>query len=78
MENRSRSSGRGTTPPPMSEHAFAMLGVEELAYVRPVFVNGSLLWAVLGADGTSLALAPSRELAFAAAIQADRMPLSVH
>jgi len=63
---------------PMSEHAFAMLGVEDVAYIREVTVDGNKAWAIIGADGTSLALAPNRELAFAAALQADRTPVSAH
>jgi len=63
---------------PMSEHAFAMLGVEDVAYIREVMVNGTKAWAIIGADGTSLAIAPDRELAFAAALQADKTPVSVH
>ena len=63
---------------PMSEHAFAMLGVEDVAYIREVLVNGTRAWAIIGADGTSLAIAPDRALAFAAALQADKTPVSVH
>ena len=63
---------------PMSEHAFAMLGVEDVAYIREVTVDGNKAWAIIGADGTSLALAPNRDLAFAAALQADRTPVSAH
>jgi hypothetical protein len=62
----------------MSEHAFAMLGVEDVAYIREVTVDGNKAWAIIGGDGTSLALAPNRELAFAAALQADRTPVSAH
>lgn len=71
---------KDSTPhsPPMSEHAFAMLGVEDVAYIREVFVNGTKAWAIIGADGTSLAIAPDRDLAFAAALQADKTPVSVH
>ncbi len=71
-----QGSNSGTSP--MSEHAFAMLGVEDVAYIREVSVDGNKAWAIIGADGTSLALAPNRELAFAAALQADRTPVSAH
>ena len=63
---------------PMSEHAFAMLGIEDVAYIREVQINGTKAWAIISADGTSLAVAPDRDLAFAAALQADKMPVSVH
>jgi hypothetical protein len=75
MQNKHSSSPNS---PPMSEHAFAMLGVEDVAYIREVLVNGTKAWAIIGADGTSLAVAPDRDLAFAAALQADRTPVSVH
>jgi len=67
-----------TPAAPMTEHAFAMLGVEDVAYIREVLVNGTKAWAIIGADGTSLAIAPNRDLAFAAALQADKTPVSVH
>jgi len=74
---QSRHSSNPHTSP-MSEHAFALLGVEDVAYIREVIVDGNKAWAITGADGTSLALAPNRELAFAAALQADRTPVSAH
>jgi hypothetical protein len=43
-----------------------------------VLVNGTKAWAIISADGTSLAIAPDRDLAFAAALQADKTPVSVH
>jgi len=77
MQNRSSNSGR-VAYPAMSEHAFAMLGADDIAYIKQVEVDGNSLWAIIGADGTSLALAPNRDLAFAAALQSDRTPVSVH
>ena len=65
-------------PPAMSDQAFALLGIDDLAYIREVYMNGAKAWAIISADGTSLAVAPDRNLAFAAAIQADKTPLSVH
>ena len=76
MQNSSNSSR--TTSPAMDAHAFAMLGVEDVAYIKEVIVEGNKLWAIIGADGTSLALAPDRDLAFAAALQNDKTPVSVH
>jgi len=76
MQNSSNSSR--TTSPAMSEHAFALLGVEDVAYIKEVIIDGNKLWAIIGADGTSLALAPDRDLAFAAALQNDKTPVSVH
>ena len=75
MQNEDSSR---TQAPAMSDHAFALLGIDDLAYIREVTVNGAKAWAIIGADGQSLAIAPDRDLAFAAAIQNDKTPLSVH
>jgi len=78
MQNSSSNSRSRTPPPAMTEHAFALLGVDDVAYIKQVVIDGETLWAIIGADGTSLALAPDRDLAFAAALQNDRTPVSVH
>lgn len=64
--------------PAMTDQAFALLGIDDLAYIREIYVNGTKAWAIISADGTSIAVAPDRDLAFAAAIQSDKTPLSVH
>jgi HSP20 family molecular chaperone IbpA len=76
MQNKDSSSR--STAPAMSEHAFALLGVEDVAYVKQVVLDGVALWAIVGADGVGLALAPNRALAIATALQNDRTPVSVH
>ena len=48
------------------------------AYVRPITVSGRCLWAVFSAQGEHLGLAESRDLAFAAAVQNEMLPQSVH
>ena len=48
------------------------------AYVRPITVSGRCLWAVFSAQGEHLGLAESRALAFAAAVQNEMSPQSVH
>jgi len=62
----------------MSARDFAAWGVEDIAYVRPITVDGKLAWAICGADGTGIGVAEERELAFAAARQHDLEPFSVH
>jgi hypothetical protein len=64
--------------PVMSENAFAMWGVDDVAYIRALDVNGQHVWGIFAADGNSLGMVPDRDLAFAAAIQNDKIPLSVH
>lgn len=56
----------------------AGLGVEELAYVKPVVVDGKDAFAVHAADGTPLAVVAERDLAFAVVRQNDLTPVSVH
>lgn len=57
---------------------FEALGMEQLAYVKPVEVDGRAAFAVHAADGTELAVMPDREVARAAIRQYDLEPVSVH
>ena len=80
------------TRPPMSRSEFARLGDGEVAYIKQldpdlaerlfpalrVAPKGIELYAVLGADGTPLALTDSRNAAIANAIENDLVPVSVH
>jgi len=66
----------------MSPEMFANLGAPDLAYIRPVTVNqgeGEVdVWGIFAANGNQLGVAPERDLAFAAAVQNDLVPVSVH
>ncbi len=53
-------------------------GREQLAYVKPVQVDGRTAYAVHAADGTEIAVMPDREVARAAIRQHDLEPVSVH
>jgi len=80
------------TRAPMSRRELAQLGDGEVAYIKqldpevaeklfPALENapkGIDLFAVLGADGTPLALTDSRKAAIANAIENDLVPVSVH
>ena len=57
---------------------FRTLGLEQLAYVKPVTVDGEAAFAVYAADGTEIAVMADREIACAAVRQHDLEPLSVH
>jgi hypothetical protein len=77
---------------PMSRSEFAQLGDGEVAYIKQLDPDaaerlfpalsdapkGIDLFAVLGADGTPLALTDSRHAAIANAIENDLVPVSVH
>jgi hypothetical protein len=64
--------------PVMSDHDLAALGLQEVAYVKPVFVEGNTAYAVHAADGTEIAVMANRDIAFAAIRQNDLRPVSVH
>ena len=62
----------------LSSQEFGLLGLEDVAYVKHVGVDGTEGFAVHAADGTQMAVLPSRELAFAVVRQNDLEPVSVH
>ena len=76
----------------MTRSEFAQLGDGEVAYIKQLdhdaaeklfptlsdAPKGIDLYAVLGADGTPLALTDSRTAAIANAIENDLVPVSVH
>lgn len=62
----------------MSPQDFAMVGMQQLAYVKPAVVNGVTGFSIHAADGTQIGLAPSRDIAFAAVRQHELEPLSLH
>jgi len=62
----------------LSEQQLAALGVSQIAYVKPVMVNGIQGFAIHAADGTPMAVAGDREIAVAAVMQHEMLPLSVH
>jgi hypothetical protein len=80
------------TRAPMSRRELAQLGDGEVAYIKQLdpevaeklfpalesAPKGIDLFAVLGADGTPLALTDSRKAAIANAIENDLVPVSVH
>jgi hypothetical protein len=62
----------------MSAQEWAMMGVQDLAYVKPVMVDGAARYAIHAADGTQMAVVPNRDMAFAVVRQNDLDPVSVH
>lgn len=62
----------------MTPTAFLALGAPNLAYVRPVVVDGEPGFGIHSADGEMLAVMGDRDTAFAAARQHDLDPVSVH
>jgi hypothetical protein len=62
----------------ISPKELALLGVEDVAYVKRVMANGAAAYAIHAADGTEMAVLADRDLAFATLRQHDLEPLSVH
>ncbi|WP_376092216.1 DUF1150 family protein [Roseomonas sp. CCTCC AB2023176] len=57
---------------------WARYGAQEVAYIRPVVVNGTAAIAIHAADGTPIGAAPNEALAIAAILQHDLSPALVH
>jgi len=62
----------------LSPRELGMLGMEDLAYIKPVVEDGVEAFAVCAADGTQMAVIADRNLAFAVVRQHDMEPVSVH
>ena len=62
----------------MSSRELALFGMQDLAYVKAVIVNGLTAFAVHAADGSQVAVMPDRDVALATVRQHDLEPLSVH
>jgi hypothetical protein len=62
----------------ISTAQLAQLGLQQIAYVKPVVVNGAECFAIHAADGTPMAIADDLEVAFAAIRQHEMVPAQVH
>jgi hypothetical protein len=62
----------------MTVNDLAMFGVQDVAYVKPVVVDGNAGYAIHAADGTQMALIADRDIAFAVVRQNELEPVSVH
>jgi hypothetical protein len=62
----------------LSTKQFSNLGVSELAYVKPVVLNGARAFAIHGADGTPMAVAGDEAVALAAIEQHEMVATRVH
>ncbi len=56
----------------------AMVGIETMAYIKPVRDGLVLSYAVFAADGTKLAMFDSAEIAFETAVKHNLAPVSIH
>ena len=56
----------------------AMVGLETMAYIKPVRDGLATSYAVFAADGTQLALFETQEKAFYNAVKHNLAPVSIH
>ena len=62
----------------LSRRDFAIMGVQDIAYIKPVDADNGTAYEVHAADGTPIAWYEVREVAFASVRQHDLEPVSVH
>jgi hypothetical protein len=62
----------------LSARDLGSFGIDDIAYVKSVVVDGQRLHAIHAADGTPLTVVAERDLAFATVRQHDMNPSSVH
>jgi hypothetical protein len=55
----------------LTQQDFAMLGFGEVAYLRPITVEGDDVVAIMGADGRQIGMAADSESATMAAFRED-------
>ena len=68
-----RIDARHITPAELQQ-----LGMTQIAYVKPIMLNGAAMFAIHGADGSPMAVAEDRDLALAAIVQHEMIPTLVH
>ena len=62
----------------LSQAQLMQLGMADLAYVKPVWMNGATAFAIYAADGSPMAMAADCDLAVAAIVQHEMRPALVH
>ncbi|GAC1343273.1 MAG: hypothetical protein NVSMB18_18750 [Acetobacteraceae bacterium] len=62
----------------LSQAQLMQLGMADLAYVKPVWVNGVTAFAIYAADGSPMAMAADCDMAIAAIVQHEMSPALVH
>ncbi|MBM3572882.1 MAG: DUF1150 family protein [Alphaproteobacteria bacterium] len=62
----------------LSAQDFAVLGLNDVAYVKRVVVDQQVGYSIHAADGKAIGMAPNRESAFAGIRQHELEPVSAH
>jgi hypothetical protein len=72
------SSGMSFDIHKISPDQLGRLGVSQIAYVKPMLLNGAQVFAIHAADGSQLAVAENRDLAVATIVQNEMLATLVH
>lgn len=62
----------------LEELMMAMVGLETMAYIKPIIIDQFTQYAVFAADGTQLATFDSEEVAYYNAVKHNLAPVSIH
>lgn len=62
----------------LEELMMAMVGLETMAYIKPIMIENMKQYAVFAADGTQLAMFDSQETAYYNAVKHNLAPVSLH
>ena len=62
----------------LSSQDFRVMGLNQMAYIRPVTVNGETVFAIHAADGTPLSINESFETACGTILQNQMFPVTTH
>jgi hypothetical protein len=65
-------------PRALTPAQFAELGVSQLAYIKPVTVEGKQVFSIHAANGVPMGLAEDSDTAAVAIIQHEMVPARVH
>jgi hypothetical protein len=70
---------QATTPlKTLSPTDWRSFGLNQVAYLKPLVVNGQAVFAIYAADGSQLALVATREIGFGAMYEHDLEPVALH
>ena len=62
----------------ISSTELEILGMDKIAFIKPVITENGRVFAIHAADGTPMAIASTASLAAAAIIQNEMLPTLVH
>ncbi|WP_282605898.1 DUF1150 family protein [Pelagibius sp. Alg239-R121] len=62
----------------ISTHDLRILGINEVAYIKPQESDGQVYYTIHAADGTEVARVPEREVAVVTVRQNNMEPASIH